>query len=293
MVKLCIAQPLSADQIYPKPVDPKNNPSTPEKIALGQRLFNDSRLSSNETHACATCHQPDLHFTDGLARAVGATGETHEFGTPTLYNVGLNSSLGWIDGGITTLEAQHKIPLFNKAPIEMGFQDQYINRLTDLKPQFLKVFGTDSPVTRQLIDALAAYVRTLRPPVTRFDEYLFLDKQNALTPEEKMGMALFFSERLGCAHCHANTTFSGPITAGAPVFHITGVDPAARAFRAPTLRQIQYTAPYMHNGSVPTLTDVLRHYESVHQQRTDVDRVPEFSLTETERSAVVSFLKTL
>ena len=289
------AAELTPNQIYPQPLVPPDNPSSAAKIALGKRLFSETRLSITGAYACATCHQPDRHFTDGRRQAVGATGEVHAFNTPTLYNAGLNSSLGWSSQHLTTLEDQHRIPLLNTNPLEMGFHQDHIKLLladTSYAAQFAQVFA-DAPITiRQLTQALAAYVRTLQPPISRFDEYLFLDRKNALSAQEHTGMALFFSERLGCATCHANLTFSGPISHAAeraePVFHVTGVGADRQAFRAPTLRQIKHTAPYMHNGSLPTLHSVVRHYEDV-----DVERVPEFTLTDEQRGALVAFLGTL
>lgn len=289
------AATLDVADIYPQPLVPADNPWSQAKATLGQQLFHDTRLSVTGTVSCATCHQPERHFTDGLTRAIGATGETHEFNTPTLYNAALNSSLGWTDQGLTILAQQHLVPLLNTNPVEMGFHPDLVPILRqdpDYAAAFRTVFGTTQVGITQIAQAIASYVRTLQPPVSRFDHYLFRDDQSALSKEEKQGMALFFSDRLGCATCHANLTFSGPIRHAAeqaePVFHVTSVSGETRAFRAPTLRQISQTAPYMHDGSLPDLLAVIEHYESV-----DVERVPDFRLTAAEREALVAFLQSL
>ena len=276
---------------------PKDNPLTPEKIALGHQLFSDTRLSVNGTYSCATCHIPDQHFTDGKALAVGATGAQLPRNTPTLYNVAFNASFGWSDLGITELEDQHLIPLLSTAPIEMGFNQSQLDALNQdpaLVGQFADAFG--DPVAEISIDhivaALASYIRTIRAPRSAFDRYLFFDRKDALSGLAQEGMTLFFAEEIGCATCHASLSFSGPVRhatqVAEPVFHNTGIDAEGAAFRAPTLRAIKHTAPYMHDGSIQTLEQVVQHYEQV-----DVERVPDFALNEQQRRALVAFLESL
>ena len=288
--------PVAADEIFqgyhPPPVVPDDNALTPARIALGQRLFHETALSVNHSTSCASCHQPERHFTDGRPRAIGALGDTHPHNTPTLYNTAYNASYGWRDEGLETLEAQHRVPLFNQAPVEMGFEDRFSRRLA-ADPGYVSAFDAaySGPVTTdRIVKALASYVRTLTPPETAFDRFLFYDEP--LDETARAGMTLFFSERLGCGSCHAAFTLSGPINhahqRAEPVFHVTAVGGSAVAFRAPTLRQVQNTAPYMHDGSLETLADVVHHYET-----TAAERVPDFELTQTEREALIEFLRTL
>lgn len=115
----------------PEPVVPANNPASASKIELGKRLFSEGALSATGEFSCASCHQPQQHFTDGLAVARGATGELHSRNTPTLYNVAYNASFGWDDQGIDTLEAQHLIPLENTDPVEMGFSPKAFGILSE------------------------------------------------------------------------------------------------------------------------------------------------------------------
>ena len=277
---------------HPAPIIPADNPLTKAKIALGQQLFHDAGLSANGTTSCATCHQPERHFTDGLPRAIGADGKPHRHNTPTLYNTAYNASYGWRDDGVLSLENQHRVPLFNTDPVEMGYSEANLTALTEdpaYVQAFTKVFG-GRPNTDNIIQAIASYVRTLTPPETAFDRYFFYDEP--MTDAARAGLTLFFSERLGCASCHAGFTLSGPIRhqnqAAEPVFHVTGVAGSTEAFRAPTLRQIQNTAPFMHNGSLADLDAVITHYET-----TTAERVPDFSLTAEERQALIAFLRAL
>ena len=295
---------LSPEQIYPQPIpsthfDPNTSPAIKSaRITLGKQLFSDTLLSKHNNYSCASCHIPTLHFTDGLPVAIGALGEPHQLHTPTLYNVGLNSSFGWQDQNITQLEQQHLVPLFNQHPVEMGFSSNVLPRLSDKYPSLLQTgFNTNSATTIIVVQAIAAWIRTIKAPVSKFDRFLFLDEPLAFTEQEKAGLELFFSTRLGCSSCHANLTFSGPISFMAkdgslvrapPVFHNTKVGNSVQAFRAPTLRQIANTAPYMHNGSLATLQQVIEHYQNV-----DAERVPKFQLSDKESQALLAFLNTL
>ncbi len=284
----------------PKPLEPKNNPSSAEKVALGARLFSDPALSQTGTYSCASCHQPDKHFTDGRKVAIGATGDSHTRNTPTLYNSAYNASLGWEDLGLYSLETQHLIPLLNQDPVEMGFSTELLAKLQAVpsyQTDFARVFSDETTsagvlTLNNIVMAIASYVRTIRPPLSAWDKYLYYDKQSVLSDESKAGMSLFFSDRLACSHCHGSFNFSGPIQHAreetTPVFHNTEVDGSSLSFRAPTLRAIRHTAPYMHAGQLPTLQAVIHHYES-----SSAERVPEFQLTESERAELIAFLETL
>lgn len=295
---LCWAGLVQADIDWgylPPPVIPADNPISAAKVQLGAQLFEDKRLSVNGTYSCASCHQPDRHFSDGLPLAVGVSGETLQFNTPTLYYTAFNASLGWTDKGLDTLEQQHMKPLFNTSPMEMGFSAERLASLAmdaDYQHRFETAFSSADVTVERIIKALASYVRTLHPPPSAFDEYLFHDKQNALDNDAKAGMTLFFSAQLGCSQCHASLTFSGPIShvneQAEPVFHRNGVSDSQLAFRAPTLRAIAHTAPYMHDGSLVTLAEVVDRY-----QNTSAERIPTFTLTADQEKQLIAFLKTL
>lgn len=294
LIALLSVTPLTcANTWLPAPVVPSDNPMTPEKIALGKALFSDTRLSLTGQYSCASCHNPSNHFTDGLTVAIGVNGDMHSRHTPTLYNAAYHSSFGWDDASLTTLEAQHIVPLTNDQPVEMGFTEQLLPDIQSAYQTELEAVFPKEPLSLALIvKAIATYVRTLRPPESAWDRYVYFDKQDALSPQAKTGMALFFSDRLGCAHCHSSFNFSGPLTFAnthaEPVFHHTGVAGVDDTFRAPTLRAINYTAPYMHAGQLKSLDDVIQHYET-----TEAERIPDFRLNAQERAALISFLKTL
>jgi len=283
------------DNFLPPPLTPDDNPITAQKVALGKALFSDTRLSANNTYSCASCHKPEQHFTDGLPRAVNMFGEELAFNTPTLYNTAYNSSYGWTDQGVLSLEAQHSRPLFNTTPIEMGFGETGLALLQEDKnypARFAAAFDSRQITTERIINALASYVRSLRPPANAFDDLLFNDNRSALSADATAGMALFFSEALGCSTCHASLTFSGPISHAEvrtePAFHVTGVGDSHMAFRAPTLRAVAHTGPYMHDGSLQSLEQVVDHYRD-----SELDNLPRFSLTDKQKNQIVEFLKSL
>lgn len=275
--------------------EPPQNLDTSAKVRLGEALFHDTRLSVTGQHSCASCHQPERHFTDGLAVAIGATGARHHLNTPTLYNVGLFVSLGWEPDGTSSLETQHLIPLTNTNPVELGFEPHMLAVLaadTEYAALHEQAFGDARFTLDTLTAAIASFVRTLRHPQTAFDRYLFDGEHQAMSDQALTGMHLFASERLGCAGCHRHFTLSGPIVTDGvhppAVFHHTGVGGTLSRFRAPSLRAVQHTAPYMHAGQLATLEDVLDHYE-----HTEAGEVPDFSLTPDERQALLAFLKSL
>lgn len=283
--------------VAPPPV-PEDNPMSEAKVELGRRLFTDVRLSFDASTSCATCHDPNRAFTDGRARAVGASGEPHARNTPTLWNVAYNVSFTWIDQGLTRLEDQLRLPLLGTSPVEMGFgpaQAEALTRDPALGPLARAAFGAAELDVERVIHALAAYLRTLVRMDSAFDRLLYWDDRDALSTSARAGLALFFSERLGCGHCHAGPHLSGPTAepgrAVAPVFHRTGVAGSTAAFRAPSLRFVGETAPYMHDGSLETLADVIRFYER--GGGPGAERLVPFALSASERADLIAFLAAL
>jgi len=276
--------------LKPPPV-PADNPMSTAKVELGAALFGDGRLSVTGTYSCSSCHIPALAFTDGRKTAIGATGERHTRNTPTLLNAAYATSLGWADPSVTTLEIQHRVPMDNHHPVELGLDQVLEARLAELNADARitelqhAAYGESNAALGldQAVQALASYVRTLIAADSAFDRYLYFGE--VLPAAAQRGMRLFFSERVNCALCHASFNLSGPIRqqgvpAADPVFHNTGLynlngsgaypDVGATAhtgkptdmgaFRAPTLRNVAVTAPYMHDGSIATLADVVDFY---------------------------------
>jgi cytochrome c peroxidase len=287
---------------FPEPLVPADNPMSDAKVALGARLFTDTRLSVTGQYSCARCHSPGRAFTDGLARSRGALGDELQLNAPTLLNAAYNASLGWRDASVRTLEQQMHGPLFNEHPRELGLsgREADVVRVLAADPftagSFAAAFPDDvAPVSvENLIRAIAAYERTLLSADSPFDRYVFAGEHDALDAQQKRGMDLFFSVRIGCSSCHSGINFAGPwldrgSQAGTPSFADTGT---GGLMRVPTLRNVARTAPYMHDGRFATLDAVLDHYEKLAVRAPD-ERLERQALTTEERAALREFLESL
>jgi cytochrome c peroxidase len=288
---------------FPEPAVPADNPMSVAKVALGERLFADTRLSVTGSYSCARCHDPARAFTDGLPRSRGATGAGLSLNAPTLINAAYSASFGWHDTGITTFETQMRGPLFNEHPPELGLAGRAgdVERVWSAdaaaRAAFAAAFpGDTTPVTLDnAIRAIAAYERTLLSASSPFDRYVFSGDHAALTDEQKRGMDIFFSDRGGCARCHGGINFAGEWVdrehpAARAVFADTGT---GEAVRVPTLRNLAATAPYMHDGRFATLEAVLDHYERLAADPAADPRLRRASLTTDERAALREFLGSL
>ena len=274
---------------FAAPPVPESNPVNAEKVELGRRLFYDGRLSVNGTGSCASCHKQELAFTDGRSRAIGVTGELHSRSSMSLVNVAYNKRYTWASNDLKTLEQQIRVPLFNQQPIELGLRGRESLLVSDIKSnasyatQFERAFaGVADPVSiDNIIKALASFVRTIIAADSPFDHLLYRDDRSAMSESAIRGMRLFYSDALKCSACHEGQNLTGDRQEDAE-FHNTGLynvgnhnrypesDPGLRIvttlagddgkFRAPTLRNIAVTAPYMHDGSIATLSEVIDHY---------------------------------
>lgn len=323
---------------FPPPPVPADNPVTPEKIELGRRLFYDARLSGTGRTSCATCHQPELGFTDGRARAVGGLGDSHRRSTMSLANVAYNASYTWADPTIRSLEEQMLRPMFQDDPVELGLTGrvpEILERLAadpELRAAFTRAFPDErrAVTLSQVIRAIASYERTLLSGDSPYDRLVYWGEE-ALSPGARRGMELFFSERLACGECHAGFNLSGTVraegaTAEPLAFHNTGLYDEDGAggypatdrgleevsgrpedsgrFRAPTLRNIALTAPYMHDGSIATLAEVVTHYAAGGRARAGAAADPErptsrsplvkgFEISAEETADLLAFLESL
>jgi len=289
----------------PVPAVPPDNSMNDAKVVLGRALFYDTRLSGNQTFACASCHKQELAFTDGRAHAVGSTGQEHPRSSMTLTNVAYNASFGWSDTNVRSLETQLAVPMFNEHPVELGLKGrerEVVERFArdEDARSFRAAFPADpDPVAfNNIVKALAAFERTLVSSNSPFDRLLYHDDRTALTPSARRGMDLFFSNRIGCTRCHGGFNLSGPSvfdTSSAPVltFHNTGLS-ATEHFRAPTLRNVALTAPYMHDGRIPTLEAVIAHYASGAPETPIRSKLLRpFSISRSETADLVAFLEGL
>lgn len=279
---------------FPLPRVPEDNSMSTEKVELGRYLFYDQRLSGNGNQACESCHLQALAFSDGKRTPVGSTGQMLERNSPALVNVAYNATLTWANPVLTELERQVLVPMFAEFPVEMGMagrQEEVLDRLrSDERYQqlFAAAFPDDpEPVNlHNVIQALSSFIRSLISGNSPYDHYVAGHK-TALSESAQRGMDLFFGEELECHHCHtgfnfssstihANSTFSAAVfqnnglynldgqgaypRGNRGVYEITGKPDDMGRFRPPTLRNIALTAPYMHDGSIATLEEVIRHY---------------------------------
>lgn len=292
---------------FPTPFVPADNPMSTAKVSLGQRLFQETKLSITGRYSCASCHDPRRSFSDGRALAVGATGATLTRSAMSLMNVAYNLSYGWQSPAVTSLEMQMRQPLFNLRPVEIGLagRERQVTETLAADPsyrqQFAAAFGAPVSLER-VIQAIAAYERTLIGGHSAFDAYVFEGQHTALSDAAKRGMALFFSRRVGCAGCHFGFNFSGNWrdamgATGRASFADDGL--GVGRVRVPMLRNIALTAPYMHDGRFATLDAVLDHYQRVgrtpdsrHGGRRD-PRLRPFTLKTTEREDLKAFLNSL
>ena len=281
---------------FPTPYVPADNPMTAAKVELGRYLFYDTRMSVNGKAACATCHKQELAFTDGRPVAVGATGESHSRGAMSLVNVAYGAALTWSNPQMKRLEDQALVPMFGDHPVELGLRqgDGFLPRLRS-DPKYRELFERAFPSDADrfsisnVTKALASFERSIISARSPYDRYHYGGEDNAVSDSAKRGEILFFSQHLSCFRCHGGFNFSDATiserNADRPVeFHNTGLYnlpgllsyPAPNVgiyeytkvpadvgkFKAPTLRNIALTAPYMHDGSIPTLLGVLDHYAS-------------------------------
>ena len=323
---------------FPAPRVPADNPMTVEKVALGRRLFYDTRLSGNQTQSCASCHIQSHGFAEAAKTATGSTGEVHHRNTMSLTNVAYNATFTWAHSGITTIEQHVPIPLFGDAPVEMDAarnDAQVLARLTAdpaYVREFAAVFGSDEINFDRVAKAIASFVRSLTSFASPFDRYAYYGEDGALTEAQIRGLNLFMTERLECSHCHSGFNFSQFVTHESArvedrAFHDTGLyflatppagpfdfglslvtkqDADRYKFKAPTLRNVARTAPYMHDGSIGTLEEVLDFYAAGGRNivdgpfRGDGRRNPGkspfvkgFDLTPQEKADVIAFLNSL
>jgi len=324
----------------PRPAVPEDNPMSAVKVELGRRLFYDRRLSVNQTTSCATCHVQALAFTDGRPRSVGATGEIHPRGSMSLVNTAYASRLTWANSLLDRLEDQALTPMFGDNPIEMGMggKEKELVELLRADEEYARLvpraFPGDADPFSVLnsVRAIASFTRSIVSFDAPYDRYLAGDDA-ALSESEIRGMDLFFSERLECFHCHGgfnftdssthetdrvdrvgfhnnglyNTDANGAYPAdNTGLYDMTGERRDMGRFKAPTLRNIAVTAPYMHDGSIATLEAVIAHYERGGRLIEEGDNAGDglrspyksefirgFAISDEERADLIAFLQSL
>jgi cytochrome c peroxidase len=312
---------------------PAWNPTTPEKVALGERLFHDTALSADRTVSCSSCHEVRQGAgMDGRRTSLGIGGQLGARNAPTVWNAAFQSVLFW-DGRAASLEEQAKGPPLNPKEMGMPSLEALVQRVREdatYREAFDKAFGAGQPITiAQIVAAIAAYERTLITPDAPYDRFVRGDV-SALNAAQLRGMELFQS--VGCIQCHSGPNFSGasvfdkaPNTQRLfPVFdspeyvaryNLTGdvgtnaVGSKQGVWRIPSLRNVALTAPYFHNGKVDSLAEAVRIMATVQrgkriggssertviwsQQDRTISRVETAALSDRKVSDIVAFLESL
>ncbi len=280
---------------------PNTNPYTEAKAALGQRLFFDPRLSRDNDISCATCHQQAIGWEDGQKTAVGTDGLRHERHAQTLLDLAWSNALLW-DGRTPTLESQVWFPL--TAHDEMAQDVRELTEELAADSGYAEAFATVFPdrgirlIT--ISEAIATFERQIISPVSAFDRWVEGD-ESALSEQAKAGFELF-TGKAGCAACHSGWNFTDgrfhdiglPASEDTGRYRFSRNDSDRYAFKTPGLRGITRRAPYMHDGSLPSLEAVLDHFSSNFPQRTSLSaQLSRISLNDNERQALLAFLATL
>jgi cytochrome c peroxidase len=323
----------------PKPLVPADNPMTAAKVKLGRHLFYEKRLSVTGEFSCASCHDQKRAFTDGKPVAIGATGEPHPRNAMSLANIAYSPVLTWANPLMTRLETQALVPLFGEHPIEMGMagrETQILDTLSqdaNYRRLFQNAFGDRNITLSNLTKAIAAFERSLISMDSPYDRYRYGGYRTAISESAKRGERLFNSERMECFHCHGGITFSDTVQHERSgfteiSFHNTGLynidgqgayppdnigvqeithQPTDMGrFKAPTLRNIALTAPYMHDGSIATLEKAIDHYRvggrtvmtgeyrGVGSQNPHKSQfISGFEITASEKQDLLTFLQSL
>lgn len=318
---------------FPAPPVPADNPMSEAKVELGRRLFYDRRLSGNGTQSCGSCHFQSLAFTDGRPASVGSTGQSHRRSAMALANLGYARAFTWANSALASLEAQALVPMLGDFPVELGTRPDLLDRLladATYRSLFARAFPEEAPPYTffTVAKAIAAFERTMVSGDSPWDRFQ-RGEAAALSATALRGRDLFFSDRLACSRCHSGFAFmdAAPLP-GAPPFalpyHNTGLydvdgqgayppsdtglaDLTARPedmgkFRAPSLRNVAVTAPYMHDGSVASLFDVVDHYAAGGRSSLSRGGSPSplrdpilqgFTLAAGEKEDLVAFLEAL
>lgn len=327
---------------FPQIKQAADNPLSEAKVKLGRHLFYDNRISSGNNTSCGTCHQSAKGFTDGLAVSVGTTGEVGIRSAMGLTNVIYNSAFNWVNPLLTTPHQQALNPMFGEAPVELGWAGNdalilgrlkaaadvnYVNLFADAYPKESEPFNADN-----VAKAIGAFVSTMISGNSAYDKEVY-QGTFALSAAARRGMDLFNSERLECFHCHGGFNFTASVNHAGTVFDqteffnnglyniggvgnypvdnmglwiFTGIAEDMGKFRVPTLRNIELSAPYMHDGSIASLEEVLAHYsrggrliasgpyagDGALNPYKD-GQIVGFVLSESEKADVIEFFKSL
>lgn len=283
---------------------PSDNPYSAQKAYLGRLLYFDTRLSADGSVSCGTCHKPNLAFTDGLAVSAGIRGQKGTRSSPTVLNRAYSLAQFW-DGRALTLEAQVLGPMAN--PIEMGNTHaavvKTLKSVSGYRALFTRAFGSDDITIDRVAKAIATFERTIQSGNAPYDRYK-AGNPNAMTPQQIHGMDVFFN-KAKCDQCHEGINFTSNSYANLGIgmdkpkpdlgrYAVTKDPKDWGAFKTPTLREVERTAPYMHDGSLKTLEEVVDFYDKGGRANKNLDeKMKKLNLSGVEKKDLVEFLKAL
>jgi cytochrome c peroxidase len=283
---------------------PSDNPYSAQKAYLGRLLYFDTRLSADGTVSCGTCHKPELAFTDGAAVSIGIKGQKGTRNSPTVLNRAYSLAQFW-DGRAMTLESQVLGPMAN--PIEMGNTHtavvKTLKSVSGYHALFTHVFGSDEITIDRVAKAIATFERTIQSGNAPYDRYK-AGSAGAMTAQQIHGMNIFFN-KAKCDQCHEGINFTSNSYANLGIgmdkpkpdlgrYTVTKDPKDWGAFKTPTLREVEHTAPYMHDGSLKTLAEVVDFYDKGGNPNKNLDeKMKKLNLTEVEKKDLVEFLKAL
>lgn len=288
---------------FPDPVFPDGNELTPARWVLGKKLFYDPVMSNDSTISCASCHHAAKAFSDTVAFSPGVAGRPGTRNAPTLTNIGYHPYFTR-EGGVPTLEMQVLVPIqeHNEFDFNILLIAERLLRDTSYVRMSREAYGRD-PDAFVITRSIACFERTLVSGNSRYDRHFFQGESEALTAAEKRGMELFFSEKTDCSRCHGGFNFTNYAFENNGLytdytdpgrFRLTEMESDRARFKVPTLRNAALTAPYMHDGSLPTLEAVVEHYDSggrPHPNKSALIRP--LALSAAEKADLVAFLNSL
>lgn len=287
---------------FPAMPFPSDNSFSEARWELGKKLFFDPALSRDSSISCGSCHKAEFALADDVAISPGVEGRLGTRNSPSLFNVGYLPYL-MREGGVPTLEMQVLVPIQEHAEMDFNIVDAAIRIANNTEYAALSTRAYNRPMDAFVITrALATYERTMISGNSAYDDYLNGNAQ-ALTASQKRGMDLFFSSQTNCSSCHSGVLLSDHSFANNGLYEVyydagrmrlTNDSADFSLFRVPSLRNVEYTAPYMHDGSIATLEEVLNHYNTGganHPNKSAL--IQPLNLSERDMNDIIAFLKAL
>lgn len=289
---------------FPEPIFPLDNEFTKARWELGKKLFYDPILSRDSSISCASCHLAENAFSDNVDFSLGVEETIGTRNSPTLANVAYHPYYTR-EGGIPTLEMQILVPIqeHNEFDFNVVLIVEKLQKDSSYQQMARATYDRGEMDAFVLTRAISTFERSLISGNSRYDQYFFQNNNNILTDSEIRGLDLFFGEKTGCSNCHNDFNFTNYAFENNGLyddysdpgrFRLTGDENDRAKFKVPTLRNIELTAPYMHDGSMNSLEEIILHYETGGKNHPNKSELLQpFTLTETERNELILFLKTL